>query len=218
MRYICKNKECTAYCNLNVICTQDRPLYCPITAERVKFKNFDDPDSFDCGAEYCEGEEDDVDEVTINGVQVAAHSFLLDEHAVSLCKVLKVTEDRIEMYEFGKGVITMSIDDVERNYKPVTCYPLKEDSMRELIGTKLRFRNSSDPTKPFVMTATVVDCRMNTDNSMRKAAGPDIIVDVDVDGKGYNRYELANFAVYDEPPHWPVVNIAECKAEEVANG
>lgn len=213
MRYICKNKECTAYCNLNVICTQDRPLYCPITAERVKFKNFDE---FDCDEDYCEAEDADFDEVTINGVQVAAHSFLLDEHAVSLCEVLKVTEDRLELYEFGKGVITMSVDDVKRNYKPVICYPLQEAEMRALIGTKLRFRDSSDPTKPFVVTATVVDCKMDTGNSMRKAAGPDIIVDID--GKRYNRYELADFAVYDEPPHWPVVNIAECKAEEVANG
>lgn len=215
MRYICQNKECTAYCNIAITDTQDRPLYCPLTAERVEFKNFDDTDIFDCDAECCEGEEYDVNEVTINGVQVAAHSFLLDAHAVSLCEVLKVTEDRLELYEFGKGVITMSIDDVERNYKPVICYPLQEDSMRELIGTKLRFRDSSDPTKPFVVTATVVDCKMDTGNSMRKAAGPDIIVDVD--GKKYNRYELANFAVYDEPPHWPVVNIAECKAEEVVN-
>lgn len=54
MRYICKNKECTAYCNLNIICTQDRPLYCPITAERVKFKNFDE---FDCDEDYCEAED-----------------------------------------------------------------------------------------------------------------------------------------------------------------
>lgn len=216
MRYICQNKECTSYCDLNLMDTQDRPLYCPITAERVEFKSLDDPDSFSCDAEYCEGEEDDVNEVTINGVQVGAHSFLLDEHAVSLCEVLKVTEDRLELYEFGKGVITMNIDDVERNYKPVICYPLQEANMRALIGTKLRFRDSSDPTKPFVVTATVVDCKMDTGNSMRKAAGPDIIVDID--GKKYNRYELADFAVYDEPPHWPVVNIAECKAEEVANG
>ena len=211
MRYICKNKECTAYCS--VTDTQDRPLYCPITAERVEFKSFDE---LDRDEDYCEAEEDTVNEVTINGVQVAAHSFLLDEHAVSLCEVLKVTEDRLELYEFGKGVITMSIDDVERNYKPVTCYPLKEEEMKALIGTKFRFRDSTDPTKPFVVTATVVDCRMDTGNSMRKAVGPDIIVDID--GKRYNRYELADFAVYDEPPHWPVVNIAECKAEEVANG
>ena len=214
MRYICQSKECTAYCSVTTD-TQDRPLYCPVTAERVEFKSFDDPDSFNCDAEYCEAEEDDFNEVIINDVPVAAHSFLLDEHAVSLCEILKVTEDRLELYEFGKGVITMNIDDVERNYKPVICYPLQEANMRALIGTKLRFRASSDPTKPFVMTATVVDCKMDTDNSMRKAVGPDIIVDVD--GKKYNRYELANFAVYDEPPHWPVVNIAECKSEEVVN-
>lgn len=210
MRYICQNKECTAYCNIAIMDTQDRPLYCPITAERVEFKNFDVPDSFSC-----DDEEDDIDEVTINGVQVAAHSFLLDEHAVSLCEVLKVTEDRLELYEFGKGVITMSVDDVANNYKPVACYPLQEEAMRALIGTKLRFRDSSDPTKPFVMTATVVDCKLDTGNSMRKAAGPDIIVDVD--DKKYNRYALAHFAVYDEPPHWPVLRIAEYKAEEVAN-
>lgn len=213
MRYICQNKECTSYCDLNLTDGQDRPLYCPITAERVKFKNFDE---FDCDEDPCEAEDADFDEVTINGVQVAVHSFLLDEHAVSLCEVLKVTEDRLELYEFGKGVITMNIDDVERNYKPVICYPLQEANMRALIGTNLRFRDSTDPTKPFVLTATVVDCKMDTGNSMRKAVGPDIIVDID--GKRYNRYELANFAVYDEPPHWPVVNITECKAEEVVNG
>lgn len=211
MRYICQNKECTAYCNLDTT-TQDHPLYCPITAERVEFKNTDD---FDYDEEHCDSEQENPDEVTINGVQVAAHSFLLDEHAVSLCEVLEVTKGRLKLFEFGKGVITMNVDDVERNYKPVTCYPLQEEAMRALIGTKLRFRDSSNPTKPFVMTATVVDCRMDTGNSMRKAAGPDIIVDVD--GMKYNRYELANFAVYDEPPHWPVFRIAECKSEEVAN-
>lgn len=216
MRYICQNKECTSHCKLNLPDGQDRPLYCPVTGELVDFKSFCVPASFNCNEDYCEAEDADIDEVTINGVPVAAHSFLLDEHAVSLCEVLKVTEDRLELYEFGKGVITMSIDDVERNYKPVTCYPLKEDSMRALVGTKLRFRDSSDPTKPFVMTATVVDCKMDTGNSMRKAVGPDIIVDVE--GKKYNRYELADFAVYDAPPHWPVVSIAECKAEETENG
>lgn len=213
MRYICQNKECTSHCKLNLPDGQDRPLYCPVTGELVDFKSFDE---FDRDEDYYEAEDADTDEVTINGVPVAAHSFLLDEHAVSLCEVLKVTEDRLELYEFGKGVITMNIDDVERSYKPVTCYPLKEDSMRALIGTKLRFRDSYDLTKPFVMTATVIDCKMDTGNSMRKAVGPDIIVDVD--GKKYNRYELADFAVYDEPPHWPVFSIKECKAEEAENG
>ena len=213
MIYICQNKECTSHCKLNLPDGQGRPLYYPVTGELVDFKSFDE---FDRDEDYCEAEDADTDEVTINGVPVAVHSFLLDEHAVSLCKVLKVTEDRLELYEFGKGVITMSIDDVERNYKPVTCYPLKEDSMRALIGTKLRFRDSYDLTKPFVMTATVIDCKMDTGNSMRKAVGPDIIVDVD--GKKYNRYELADFAVYDEPPHWPVFSIKECKAEEAENG
>ena len=209
--YICQNKECTAYCSVTTD-TQDRPLYCPITAERVEFKSLDE---FVRDEDYCEAEDADFDEVTINGVQVAAHSFLLDEHAVSLCEVLKVTEDRLELYEFGKGVITMNIDDVERNYKPVICYPLREEEMKTLIGTKLRFRDSTDPTKPFVITATVVDCKMDTGNSMRKAVGPDIIVDIG--GEKYNRYELVQFAVFDEPPHWPVANIRKC-GSEVANG
>lgn len=192
MRYICKNKECTAYCNLNVICTQDRPLYCPITAERVKFKNFDDPDSFSCDAEYCEGEEADIDEVTINGVQVGAHSFLLDEHAVSLCEVLKVTEDRLELYEFGKGVITMSIEDVARTYAPVTYKPYDENQLPALVGTRIDIHESTDPTSPIVRTGTV------------SAYTADAVI---VDGNRYNRYDLANLATFADPPRWPVVQL-----------
>lgn len=189
MRYICKNKECTAYCNLNVICTQDRPLYCPITAERVKFKNFDE---FDCDEDPCEAEDADFDEVTINGVQVAAHSFLLDEHAVSLCEVLKVTEDRLELYEFGKGVITMSIDDVARTYEPVTYKPYDANQFPALVGTRIDVHESTDPTSPIVRTGTV------------SAYTADAVI---VDGNRYNRYDLANLATFADPPHWPVVQL-----------
>lgn len=189
MRYICKDKECTAYCNLNVICTQDRPLYCPITAERVKFKNFDE---FDCDEDPCEAEDADFDEVTINGVQVAAHSFLLDEHAVSLCEVLKVTEDRLELYEFGKGVITMSIEDVERNYKPVTYKPYDANQLPALAGTRIDIHESTDPTSPIVRTGTV------------SAYTADAVI---VDGNRYNRYDLANLATFADPPRWPVVQL-----------
>lgn len=189
MRYICKNKECTAYCNLNVICTQDRPSYCPITAERVKFKNFDE---FDCDEDPCEAEDADFDEVTINGVQVAAHSFLLDEHAVSLCEVLKVTEDRLELYEFGKGVITMSIDDVARRYKPVTYKPYDANQFPALVGTRIDVHESTDPTSPIVRTGTV------------SAYTADAVI---VDGNRYNRYDLANLATFADSPHWPVVQL-----------
>lgn len=189
MRYICKNKECTAYCNLNVICTQDRPLYCPITAERVKFKNFDE---FDCDEDPCEAEDADFDEVTINGVQVAAHSFLLDEHAVSLCEVLKVTEDRLELYEFGKGVITMSIDDVARTYEPVTYKPYDANQLPALAGTRIDIHESTDPTSPIVRTGTV------------SAYTADAVI---VDGNRYNRYDLANLATFADPPRWPVVQL-----------
>lgn len=189
MRYICKNKECTAYCNLNVICTQDRPLYCPITAERVKFKNFDE---FDCDEDPCEAEDADFDEVTINGVQVAAHSFLLDEHAVSLCEVLKVTKDRLELYEFGKGVITMSIDDVARTYEPVTYKPYDANQLPALAGTRIDIHESTDPTSPIVRTGTV------------SAYTADAVI---VDGNRYNRYDLANLATFADPPRWPVVQL-----------
>lgn len=189
MRYICKNKECTAYCNLNVICTQDRPLYCPITAERVKFKNFDE---FDCDEDPCEAEDADFDEVTINGVQVAAHSFLLDEHAVSLCEVLKVTEDRLELYEFGKGVITMSIDDVARTYEPVTYKPYDANQLPALAGTRIDIHESTDPTSPIVRTGTV------------SAYTADAVI---VDGNRYNRYDLVNLATFADPPRWPVVQL-----------
>lgn len=189
MRYICKNKECTAYCNLNVICTQDRPLYCPITAERVKFKNFDE---FDCDEDPCEAEDADFDEVTINGVQVAAHSFLLDEHAVSLCEVLKVTEDRLELYEFGKGVITMNIDDVARTYEPVTYKPYDANQLPALAGTRIDIHESTDPTSPIVRTGTV------------SAYTADAVI---VDGNRYNRYDLANLATFADPPRWPVVQL-----------
>lgn len=192
MRYICKNKECTAYCNLNVICTQDRPLYCPITAERVKFKNFDAPDSFSCDAEYCEGEEDGVNEITINGVQVGAHSVLLDEHAVSLCVVLKVTKDRLELYEFGKGTITMSVDDVARTYEPVTYKPYDVNQLPALVGTRIDVHESTDPTSPIVRTGTV------------SAYTLDAVI---VDGNRYNRYDLANLATFADPPRWPVVQL-----------
>lgn len=189
MRYICKNKECTAYCNLNVICTQDRPLYCPITAERVKFKNFDE---FDCDEDPCEAEDADFDEVTINGVQVAAHSFLLDEHAVSLCEVLKVTKDRLELYEFGKGVITMSVDDVARTYEPVTYKPYDANQLPALAGTRIDIHESTDPTSPIVRTGTV------------SAYTADAVI---VDGNRYNRYDLANLATFADPPRWPVVQL-----------
>lgn len=189
MRYICKNKECTAYCNLNVICTQDRPLYCPITAERVKFKNFDE---FDCDEDPCEAEDADFDEVTINAVQVAAHSFLLDEHAVSLCEVLKVTEDRLELYEFGKGVITMNIDDVARTYEPVTYKPYDANQLPALTGTRIDIHESTDPTSPIVRTGTV------------SAYTADAVI---VDGNRYNRYDLANLATFADPPRWPVVQL-----------
>lgn len=189
MRYICKNKECTAYCNLNVICTQDRPLYCPITAERVKFKNFDE---FDCDEDPCEAEDADFDEVTINGVQVAAHSFLLDEHAVSLCEVLKVTKDRLELYEFGKGVITMSIDDVARTYEPVTYKPYDANQLPALAGTRIDIHESTDPTSPIVRTGTVSAYTADA---------------VSVDGNRYNRYDLANLATFADPPRWPVVQL-----------
>lgn len=189
MRYICKNKECTAYCNLNVICTQDRPLYCPITAERVKFKNFDE---FDCDEDPCEAEDADFDEVTINGVQVAAHSFLLDEHAVSLCEVLKVTEDRLELYEFGKGVITMNIDDVARTYEPVTYKPYDANQLPALAGTRIDIHESTDPTSPIVRTGTV------------SAYTADAVI---VDGNRYNRYDLVNLATFADPPRWPVVQL-----------
>lgn len=189
MRYICKDKECTAYCNLNVICTQDRPLYCPITGERVKFKNFDE---FDCDEDYCEAEDADFDEVTINDVQVAAHSFLLDEHAVSLCEVLKVTEDRLELYEFGKGVITMSIDDVARTYEPVTYKPYDANQLPALAGTRIDIHESTDPTSPIVRTGTV------------SAYTADAVI---VDGNRYNRYDLANLATFADPPRWPVVQL-----------
>lgn len=189
MRYICKNKECTAYCNLNVICTQDRPLYCPITAERVKFKNFDE---FDCDEDPCEAEDADFDEVTINDVQVAAHSFLLDEHAVSLCEVLKVTEDRLELYEFGKGVITMNIDDVARTYEPVTYKPYDANHLPALTGTRIDIHESTDPTSPIVRTGTV------------SAYTADAVI---VDGNRYNRYDLANLATFADPPRWPVVQL-----------
>ncbi len=189
MRYICKNKECTAYCNLNVICTQDRPLYCPITAERVKFKNFDE---FDCDEDPCEAEDADFDEVTINGVQVAAHSFLLDEHAVSLCEVLKVTKDRLELYEFGKGVITMSIDDVARTYEPVTYKPYDANQLPALAGTRIDIHESTDPTSPIVRTGTV------------SAYTADAVI---VDGNRYNRYDLVNLATFADPPRWPVVQL-----------
>lgn len=189
MRYTCKNKECTAYCNLNVICTQDRPLYCPITAERVKFKNFDE---FDCDEDPCEAEDADFDEVTINGVQVAAHSFLLDEHAVSLCEVLKVTEDRLELYEFGKGVITMNIDDVARTYEPVTYKPYDANQLPALAGTRIDIHESTDPTSPIVRTGTV------------SAYTADAVI---VDGNRYNRYDLVNLATFADPPRWPVVQL-----------
>ncbi len=190
MTYICQNKECTAYCT--VMDAKDRPLYCPITAERVEFKNFDDPDSFSCDAEYCEGEEDDVNEITINGVQVGAHSFLLDEHAVSLCVVLKVTKDRLELYEFGKGTITMSVDDVARTYEPVTYKPYDANQLPALAGTRIDIHESTDPTSPIVRTGTV------------SAYTADAVI---VDGNRYNRYDLANLATFADSPHWPVVQL-----------
>lgn len=190
MRYICQNKECTAYCT--VMDTQDRPLYCPITAERVEFKSFDDPDSFSCDAEYCEGEEDDVNEITINGVQVGAHSVLLDEHAVSLCVVLKVTKDRLELYEFGKGTITMSVDDVARAYEPVAYKPYDANQLPALVGTRIDVHESTDPTSPIVRTGTV------------SAYTADAVI---VDGNRYNRYDLANLATFADSPRWPVVQL-----------
>lgn len=190
MRYICQNKECTAHCK--VMDTQDRPLYCPITAERVEFKSFDEPDSFSCDAEYCEGSEDDVNEATINGVQVGAHSVMLDEHAVSLCVVLKVTKDRLELYEFSKGVITMSVDDVARTYEPVTYKPYDANQLPALAGTRIDIHESADPTSPIVRTGTV------------SAYTADAVI---VDGNRYNRYDLANLATFADPPHWPVVQL-----------
>ena len=192
MRYICQNKECTAYCDLNLMNTQDRPLYCPITAERVEFKSLDDPDSFNCDAEYCEAEEADIDEVTINGVQVGAHSVLLDENAVSLCVVLKVTKDRLELYEFGKGTITMSVDDVARTYEPVAYKPYDANQLPALAGTRIDVHESTDPTSPIVRTGTV------------SAYTSDAVI---VDGKRYNRYDLANLATFADSPRWPVVQL-----------
>lgn len=190
MRYICQNKECTAYCT--VMDAKDRPLYCPITAERVEFKSFDDPDSFSCDAEYCEGEEDDVNEITINGVQVGAHSVLLDENAVSLCVVLKVTKDRLELYEFGKGMITMSVDDVARTYEPVTYKPYDANQLPALVGTRIDVHESTDPTSPIVRTGAV------------SAYTSDAVI---VDGNRYNRYDLTNLATFADPPRWPVVQL-----------
>lgn len=192
MRYICQNKECTAYCKLNLPDGQDRPLYCPVTGELVDFKIFDDPDSFDCNEDCYEAEAADFDEVTINGVQVAAHSFLLDEHAVSLCEVLKVTEDRLELYEFGKGVITMNIDDVARTYEPVTYKPYDANQLPALTGTRIDIHESTDPTSPIVRTGTV------------SAYTADAVI---VDGNRYNRYDLANLATFADPPRWPVVQL-----------
>lgn len=190
--YICQNKECTSHCKLNLPDGQDRPLYCPVTGELVDFKSFDDPDSFSCDAEYCEGEEDDVNEVTINGVQVGAHSVLLDEHAVSLCVVLKVTKDRLELYEFGKGTITMSVDDVARTYEPVTYKPYDANQLPALAGTRIDIHESTDPTSPIVRTGTV------------SAYTADAVI---VDGNRYNRYDLANLATFADPPRWPVVQL-----------
>lgn len=190
MMYICQNKECTAYCT--VMDTQYRPLYCPITAERVEFKSFDDPDSFSCAAEYCEAEEGDVNEVTINGVQVGAHSVMLDKHAASLCVVLKVTRDRLELYEFGKGVITMSVDDVARTYEPVTYKPYDANQLPALVGTRIDIHESTDPTSPIVRTGTV------------STYTADAVI---VDGNRYNRYDLANLATFADPPRWPVVQL-----------
>lgn len=187
MTYICQNKECTAYCK--VMDTQDRPLYCPITAERVEFKSFDE---FDRDEDYCEAEEDAVNEVTVNGVQVAAHSFLLDEHAVSLCVVLKVTRDRLELYEFGKGVITMSVDDVARTYEPVTYKPYDANQLPALVGTRIDIHESTDPSSPVVRTGTV------------SAYTADAVI---VNGNRYNRYDLANLATFADPPRWPVVQL-----------
>ena len=187
MTYICQNKECTAYCK--VMDTQDRPLYCPITAERVEFKSFDE---FDRDEDYCEAEEGDVNEVTINGVQVGAHSVLLDEHAVSLCVVLKVTRDRLELYEFGKGVITMSVDDVARTYEPMTYKPYDTNQLPALVGTRIDIHESTDPTSTIVRTGTV------------SAYTADAVI---VDGNRYNRYDLANLATFADPPRWPVVQL-----------
>lgn len=189
MRYICQNKECTAYCDLNLMDTQDRPLYCPITAERVEFKSFDE---FDRDEDYCEAEEDAVNEVTINGVQVGAHSVLLDENAVSLCVVLKVTKDRLELYEFGKGTITMSVDDVARTYEPVAYKPYDANQLPALVGTRIDVHESTDPTSPIVRTGTV------------SAYTADAVI---VDGNRYNRYDLANLATFADSPRWPVVQL-----------
>lgn len=187
MTYICQNKECTAYCK--VMDTQDRPLYCQITAERVEFKSFDE---FDCDEDYCEAEEGDVNVVTINGVQVGAHSVLLDEHAVSLCVVLKVTKDRLELYEFGKGVITMSVDDVARTYEPVAYKPYDANQLPTLAGTRIDIHESTDPTSPIVRTGIV------------SAYTADAVI---VDGNRYNRYDLANLATFADSPRWPVVQL-----------
>lgn len=192
MIYICQNKECTSHCKLNLPDGQDRPLYCPVTGELVDFKSFDDPDSFNCDAEYCEAEEADIDEVTINGVQVGAHSVLLDEHAVSLCVVLKVTKDRLELYEFGKGTITMSVDDVARTYEPVAYKPYDANQLPALVGTRIDVHESTDPTSPIVRTGTV------------SAYTADAVI---VDGNRYNRYDLANLATFADSPRWPVVQL-----------
>ncbi len=187
MTYICQNKECTAYCK--VMDTQDRPLYCPITAERVEFKSFDE---FDLDEDYCEAEEGDVNEITINGVQVGANSVLLDDHAVSLCVVLKVIKDRLELYEFGKGTITMSVDDVARTYEPVTYKPYDANQLPALAGTRIDIHESTDPTSPIVRTGTV------------SAYTADAVI---VDGNRYNRYDLANLATFADSPRWPVVQL-----------
>lgn len=186
--YICQNKECTAYCSVTTD-TQDRPLYCPITAERVEFKSLDE---FVRDEDYCEAEEDAVNKVTINGVQVVAHSVLLDEYAGSLCVVLKVTKDRLELYEFGKGKITMSVDNVARTYDPVTYKPYDADQLPALVGTRIDVHESTDPTSPIVRTGTV---------SAYTA------YEVIVDGNRYNRYDLANLTTFADPPHWPVVQL-----------
>ena len=142
--------------------------------------------------DYCEAEDADTDEVTINGVPVAAHSFLLDEHAVSLCEVLKVTEDRLELYEFGKGVITMSVEDVARTYEPMAYKPYDANQLPALAGTHIDIHESTDPTSPIVHTGTV------------SAYTADAVI---VDGKRYNRYDLMNLATFTDPPRWPVMQI-----------
>ena len=192
MIYICQNKECTSHCKLNLPDGQDRPLYCPVTGELVDFKSFYVPASFNCNEDYCEAEDADIDEVTINGVPVAVHSFLLDEHAVSLCEVLKVTEDKLELYEFGKGVITMSAEDVARTYEPMAYKPYDANQLPALAGTHIDIHESADPTSPIVRTGTV------------SAYTADAVI---VDGKRYNRYDLANLATFADPPRWPVMQI-----------